>query len=348
MPRAKKQKNGKWRCQLYITETLPDGTKRNVNKSFTADTRTEAEDLASEYRKSHGKKAVANLTVEQAIDRYISARDNTLSPSTIRAYKSMKNGILEDLLKEQIRDMTSDALQRWVNRHAKEKTAKTLKNCYALVVSSIRAVDPAYHVAVVFPAKVKKEIHVPTKDEVDALLAAATDDNLRKAILLAAYCSLRRSEACAVTWADVDYKRGVICITKAMVKPTDGQGYIVKPYTKTEESRREVPAPQVVLDAMRTGGITISPDAISRRFDRLVISCKLPHIRFHDLRHFFASYLHSQGVPDAYIEKFGGWKQGSGVMREVYREALRDEEKKQADKVRELFNKETKVIKIAR
>lgn len=348
MPKAKKQKNGKWRCQLFITETLPDGTKRSVNKSFTANTRTEAEDLASEYRRSHGKKTVANLTVGEAIDNYISARDNTLSPSTIRSYKSMKKGILEDLLEEKIGDVTSDALQRWVNRHAPDRTTKTLKNCYALVVSSIRAVDPSYHAAVVFPAKVKKEIHVPTKDEVDALLAASTDDNLRKAILLAAYCSMRRSEACAVTDADVDYKRGVIRITKAMVKPTDGQGYIVKPYTKTEESRREVPAPPAVLDAMRTGGITISPDAVSRRFDRLVISCKLPHIRFHDLRHFFASYLHAQGVPDAYIEKFGGWKQGSRVMQEVYREALRDEEKKQADKIRKLFDEDAKVVKIAR
>lgn len=338
---AKKQKNGRWRCQLKITETAPDGTKKKVVRSFTGATKTEAEDMASEYRRTHGKR-IAAVTVGDAIERYISSRDNVLSPSTIRAYRSMTKGVLAELLPEKTEDMTSEALQRWINRHSPERTAKTLKNAYALVVSAIRTGDPSYHVSVVFPAKVKKEIHVPTRDEVEALLAATDDENLRKAILLGAYCSLRRSEACALSEEDIG--DGVIRVTKAKVKPKDGSGWITKPYTKTEESRREVPAPEIVIEAMKSGPISISPDAISRRFDRLVIRCGLPHIRYHDLRHFFASYAHSQGIPDAYVEKFGGWRQGSSVMRQVYREALRDEEIRQGEKIRSIFD--GKIVRI--
>ena len=63
----------------------------------------------------------------------------------------------------------------------------------------------------------------------------------------------------------------------------------------------------------------------------------MPHIRFHDLRHFFASYLHLKGVPDAYIEKYGGWKPGSNVMKKVYRNTINAEENAQADAIRALF-----------
>ena len=63
----------------------------------------------------------------------------------------------------------------------------------------------------------------------------------------------------------------------------------------------------------------------------------MPHILLHDLRHFFASYLHLKGIPDAYIEKYGGWKPGSRVMAEIYRNTINAEELDQAKKIKALF-----------
>ena len=77
MPKAKKQKNGKWRCQLYL-----DGH----NYSFTASTRADAEYLAMEHKRIHGNSAVPALTLSEAIDRYIQNKSNILSPATIRGY----------------------------------------------------------------------------------------------------------------------------------------------------------------------------------------------------------------------------------------------------------------------
>ena len=334
MPKAHRMKNGKWRCQVYLGDKIVDGKRKQIIKSFTAGTRAEAEDMASEYRRTHGQKAVEDLTVGDAIDRYIDQRDKVLSPTTIKAYKSMKRGVLSDLTSKRIKDVSSGTMQAWVNSHT-EKTPKTLRNAHALAVSAISAVDPAFRSSVTFPRKIKKETHVPTKEEVELLISNA-DEDTKKAILLAAYCSLRRSEACAVTMEDIDFKKGWISVNKTMVMK-EGGAFIVKPYTKTEESRRETPAPPEVLEAMKTGPISCNPSSISHRFERLVIKCDLPHIRYHDLRHFFASYLHAKGIPDAYIEKFGGWRQGSQVMKTIYRESLKDEEKKQADKIIKIF-----------
>ena len=45
---------------------------------------------------------------------------------------------------------------------------------------------------------------------------------------------------------------------------------------------------------------------------------------FHSLRHFFASYLHAQHIPDAYVLRAGGWSTPH-VMQKVYRHALDNE-----------------------
>ena len=39
---AKKQKNGKWRCQLYLGDQTIDGKRKQIRKSFSAPTRSEA------------------------------------------------------------------------------------------------------------------------------------------------------------------------------------------------------------------------------------------------------------------------------------------------------------------
>jgi hypothetical protein len=43
-------------------------------------------------------------------------------------------------------------------------------------------------------------------------------------------------------------------------------------------------------------------------------------------------------VPDAYIEKYGGWKAGSNVMKEIYRNTINEEEIVQAEKIKQLFS----------
>lgn len=336
MPKAHRMKNGKWRCQVYLGDKIVDGKRKQIIKSFNANTKAEAEDLASEYRRTHGKVSAPDMTLREATDRYIAARDKTLSPSTIRAYRSYQNGVLSDILSTRLDKLDAETLQGWVNTHADTHASKTLKNASSFAIAAIRAAMPSFNAQITLPPREKRRNYIPSRDEIDALCAATTNENTRKAILLAAFCSLRRSEACALALDDIDFEKGWIHVTKARVETEDGS-FITKPYTKTEDSFRDVPAPPSVLDAMKTGPITCTPNAITRSFDKTVKRAGLPHIRYHDLRHFFCSYLHAKNIPDSYIETFGGWRHGSGVMREVYRETIRKEELKQAEKIVRIF-----------
>ena len=73
----------------------------------------------------------------------------------------------------------------------------------------------------------------------------------------------------------------------------------------------------------KRGRITnLHPNIITKRFiskqEQLGID---PPYTFHSLRHFFASYLHAQNIPDAYVLRAGGWATPH-VMQKVYRHAL--------------------------
>lgn len=85
MAKAKQLPSGSWRVQVYLGE---DENGKPIRKSFTASTKKEAEFKALNYQ-MHNKEMrqnPSNLTLSEAIDRYIESKENILSPSTIRGY----------------------------------------------------------------------------------------------------------------------------------------------------------------------------------------------------------------------------------------------------------------------
>jgi integrase len=66
---------------------------------------------------------------------------------------------------------------------------------------------------------------------------------------------------------------------------------------------------------------------------RMGVSC-----RFHDLRHFCASYLHSIGVPDLYIQKRCGWN-SANTLTAFYRTALPDKADQFAKQANDAFSR---------
>jgi len=82
--------------------------------------------------------------------------------------------------------------------------------------------------------------------------------------------------------------------------------------------------------------IKATPAQITNRFGRAITFAKLPHFRFHDLRHYSASIMHAIGVPDQYILQRGGWA-SDYVMKSVYRNVIDMETAKQNKKILKTF-----------
>ena len=83
MPKAKKTSSGRWKVTIY---DYKDSTGKIHQKTFTADTKREAERMAAEYQRGP---ALADLTVGEAVQKYIDLKKAVLSPSTHRSYLSI-------------------------------------------------------------------------------------------------------------------------------------------------------------------------------------------------------------------------------------------------------------------
>ena len=333
MPTARKLPSGNYRVRVDVGR---DPFGKRIIKSFTAPTKRDAERLAYDYVLKHRPGTVgAEMSVAQAVKQYIDIKEAILSPSTIRAYRSMERTAYEDIGIIHLSSLNEVIIQRWVSKYAGGRSPKRVGNAYGLLKAAVRMFDKNAEIDVTLPTRYKKKTYVPSDDDVQGLLryinARENDDGeLCAAVMLAAFGCLRRSEICALTGADIDREHGMVSVTKAMIR-TEDRKWIIKP-PKTPGSMRDVPVPPSVMAVIPDVGpderiIKATPDQISHRFDRALKAAKINTFRFHDLRHYAASALHAWGVPDSYIMKRGGWSTDY-VMKTVYRGTISTEEQR--------------------
>jgi len=327
MPTAKKLPSGSYRVRVFDYKD-EEGNKHY--KSFTASTKKEAERLAATYK----FKPVENVsTFEDRMDHFLNSKDNVLSPSTLRSYTSMSHALKENYPKFcKKTKITQEDIQDLINNMAKTKTPKTCKN-YNAFISVILGPNSQFNIKL--PQQIKKNYKVPNKDEFKAILDAVKGTELEIPVLLGSFCMMRRSEICALQLSDID--GDVIHIHSALVRNSNGK-YVSKT-TKTVSSDRYIQAPQFVIDKIKEKGyITdLTPAAISDAFHRVVVSVGVGGMVFHGLRHWGASYRHSElNIPTAHIQKDGGWS-NAATLENIYRHALDDQHKAYSERINIAF-----------
>lgn len=330
MAKAKKLKSGNWRVLVY--DYTDDSRKRHY-KSFTAATKKDAEYMAAEYTINRSKSSFEDLTLDEAFERYIKSKSEILSPSTITSYKGIKKNHFGGLMQIKLAKLTPQMVQTAINELAAGHTPKTVRNAHGLLSAVLKAYYPQLQLNTTLPQKVKPKYIIPTTAEINKLLELA-NERIRVPILLASQGGLRRSEICALTPDDVT-DLGVN-VNKANVY--NSERAIVTKTTKTTAGTRFVPLPPAVIDELRHWDyFGLSPAALSHGFDKLVAKSDVSKFSFHKLRHYFASELHAQGIPDQYIAQLGGW-QTVDMLHHIYQHTLRDHEDEMSQKVLTIFN----------
>ena len=118
-------------------------------------------------------------------------------------------------------------------------------------------------------------------------------------IILCLYSGLRIGELMALQWSDIDFEKGILTVSKSC---HDGKGGLVIDEPKTATSRRVIPLPKQLLPMMKAlkrrsvspfvvsaSGNSVSVRSYQRSFELLLKKLKIPHKRFHSLRHTFAT-----------------------------------------------------------
>jgi len=299
---ATKQKNGKWRCKAYYT----DEAGKYTSKSFTAETKKEAEYLARNFimERKHNAKP-ENITLGQLADRFIESRSNLLSPSTIVGYKKIRRTAFQDIIDYRIGLLTKHLYQKAVNDYSVNRSYKTVLSAHSFFRKVLKENDINIADNIDLPQKEKTQIKIPTIDEVKDLLHHTKGTRLHLYCLFAIGLGLRKSEILAVQWKDIDIENKTISINKARVKNTDKE-YVLK-QTKTVDGVRTLHLPSMIIGELEDSGepeefvIQGTPDALDSLYKRLQKKIDFPY-NFHSLRHFYASVMLMSGIPNKYAK----------------------------------------------
>lgn len=205
-------------------------------------------------------------------------------------------------------------------RNVKEKgnglSAKTVKDIkIALQTCLQKAVDegliqdnPCKKVQL--PKDESKEMKTLKSNELAAFLDEAKDSGCYEFYLLEITTGLRLGEILALTWDDLDTKNKMITVNK-QVQRIGKEVRITTPKTKASirkisicdeclnqllilRSRQRLDT-KLIFPSPITGGLR-DPSSVTRKLHRMQKRAEIPQIRFHDLRHSFATLSLEQGM----------------------------------------------------
>jgi integrase len=335
MANAKRLPSGNYRVRVY-SHTDSDG--KTHYESFTASTKAEAEMQAAQFASSRDRMRTADLTVEEAVKQYINAHEAVLSPATIAGYLSdLKR--MKPIYNLRIRKINSNDIQMFISEMTRDFSPKTIKNTYGLLHKSLVYFDPNAHFNIKLPKQYKKTKYAPSDDDVQRLFHSAPR-KLQIAIALAAFHSFRRGEISALKFKDLDGNK--LHVHADLVQDKDNN-WIYKPYPKTDDSDRFATLPDYLVKFLGEGApedyiVGWMPGTISKRFYDLKHELGID-IRFHDLRHYYASVAAILQIPDIYTASFGGWKPEGTVMKSVYQNKIVSMEEAYAKQLNDHFEK---------
>lgn len=263
-----------------------------------------------------------SMTFKAAAEKYIEAKRNVLSPSTIRGYSGMIKQISSKFLDMSLYDVTAMDVQKEINRYAKDHSPKSTYNLHGFISAILGMFCPEVKLTTTLPQKLKNEPYIPSDEDVRKIIEHSKGTPFEIPIALACY-GMRRSEICALTTDDID--GDVVHINKAMVQD-ENREWVVKT-TKTTSSTRDIIIPAQIADMINKQGYVYKghPGKISDYLYRTQDKLGIPRFSIHKLRHYFASKMSALNVPEADILKMGGWS-SDYVMKSVYRHSMIDKE----------------------
>lgn len=323
MAKPKQLPSGSWRALVYAGK---DNNGKRLYESITAPTEKECNYAVLEYQlKKKGRSKPENITLGDAIDRYIASKDAVLSPSTISGYKKIQKNNLQDIVNLKLNKINQEIIQIKINALSKILSPKSVRNAHGLLSAVLNEYQPDLKLRTTLPKKQKQFRNIPNEKDILKILQAATGTKIEIPILLAVWLSLRMSEVRGLKWENVheDY----IIINEAIVDADDGPA---SKGTKTYAGTRKISLSpslkkRLDLEPHNSEYITdLSGQAIYKRFIRLQNKIGVGPYRFHDLRHANASIMLKLGIPDKYAMDRGGWETDS-TLKSVYQHVLNDE-----------------------
>lgn len=361
MASIKKRPNGTWQATVYVGR---DANGKQLFKYVTKPTMKECKAAAREIEQELEEGTfvnVENIRVVEWIKKWIKMK--TLSPSTKATYKSyIKNHYAPYFGSLKLKQINEIHVKQFMADKSKGLTQASVRRMTSVLKSAfadaMRQKSPARDIKL--PKEEKYIPRVPDDAEMKQIHNAIYGTRDEPIVLLAAWCGLRRGEIFALRWNDIDWNKSIVRVDEA--KSINEDNLYEDKLPKSENGLREVVVDDylmALLDAMRKPKkkqkkgqdrvvglgsdkqiFDMRPDSYSSYWAKFVRKKKLPDIRFHDLRHYHASWLYKQGIPDQYAAKRLG--HDIKILKTIYQHLGLDTEHEIDANMRHLFSQNKK------
>lgn len=271
--------------------------------------------------------AAPGITFERFGNDWLNEINGALKPTSVRFYRSnlrthilpvIKNQIVEEFNRNHCKDIIKALREKNVSRAVMKGALRTLSALLSHAVDhgAIRA-NPALRLGKFVKMVPGTVEHVKplTAVQTEQLLAAtqALDTDLWLLVLTAVRTGLRMGEIIGLQWGDLDLDAKALWVRRAV-----SFGYLGTP--KNHQQRRVDLSTKLVEALSKRKGISpvagddwVFPEAEGRRWDESRLRKRFARIRrraelgrdlrFHDLRHTYASLLLERGVSIIYVKE---------------------------------------------
>lgn len=310
MPAYKDKERGTWYASFYYTDW--QGSRKLKKKRGFA-RKKDAEQYEREFL--HKEAGNCDMTFASMVDIYMDDMRGRLRESTM----GTKENIIEKWVKptfgpRKLGEITPSMVRRWQS----EILASDLSPTYAKTIhnqlSAIFNYACRYYGLKDNPARQAGSMgekrantkHFWTPENFEMFIGFVPQYPARVGLATLFWTGLRIGELLALTPADIDLQAGTISVSKSF-QLIHGREVVTAP--KTEKSRRVVPLPSRMVEALKTYEKSfydlqptdrLFPFTKSYFHKQMEAGCrasKMEKIRLHDLRHSHASMLIHMGVP---------------------------------------------------
>ena len=315
---VRKRDDGRWEGRIVV------GHKKNGDPIFHYVYAPTQKELSSKLRQHIDSYQGADLTEQSRmtlsdwLDQWLESMSDTLRPNTLRNYRSyIENHIRPGLGDKQLARLTPKDVQRFYEKLGDSLASGTVRRIHTTLHGALKAAQQAHLIAsnpteqIIAPKFSYGEKQILTDEQLDAFMQVIAEDEIWYDFFYTELTTgLRRGEICGLKWEDFDEVSGTLKVCRTVYRE-DGGG-LTAGDTKTSAGTRKIMLPSSTAQVLRkrkTSALTewifpnplrpeqpANPGSAYRRLKTLLKQAGLPSIRFHDLRHTFATHALTSGV----------------------------------------------------
>ena len=328
---VRKREDGRWEGRIVVGHK---GNGDSIFRYIYADTQKElTTKLRQNIDAFQGVELTeqSKMTLAQWLDEWLEKHmTGTVRPGTLEGYRrDLDSHVKPYLGKTLLIKLTSDDMHE-LYRHLLEQGRKLPRqNCGpGLAPATVRGIHTTLHHALktaadegLIPFNPAEKVTAPrvqnapkrvlTHDQLDRFLQIIQGDPIWHDLFYTELSTgLRRGELCGLTWEDFDSEAGTLKVRRTIharkggvleagdTKTYAGQRTILLPHSTAQilrERKQSALTQWIFHDPLRPEW-PVNPNSAYRRLKELLKQAGLPSLRFHDLRHTFATHALASGV----------------------------------------------------